>query len=92
MSDELDRVTERIKQATPGLLDHAPAASDLARPQPLEPGARVFDSISGLEARVTRVLRGANPTSPAVLVELANGEAAIRRPDQLIRRGAAPST
>lgn len=97
MSDELSRVTERVRQNR----TQRQTDADVTRGQQATPasralgmvvaGDRVFDSISGRYGVVFSTADFTQPVLAAVTVQLADDTIVTRRPADLVLRPAPPT-
>lgn len=96
MSDDLSRVTERVRQnRTQRQTDADAMRGQQATAATREPGTfvagdRVFDSVSGLEGEVVRTVESGGVVSATVAVRLADGLSVMRRPFELVWRPRPP--
>lgn len=97
MTDELSRVTERVRQNRTA----RQATADDSRGQQTTPasradglflaGDRVFDLLSGIEGEVVRLTDHSGALSSSVTIRLDNGDSATRLPFQLLWRPKPPT-
>lgn len=97
MSDELSRVTERVRQnRTQRQTDADATRGQEATPATRPPGMfvagdRVFDTVAGIEGEVVRTVDHGGALSSTVVVRLADGLSAMRLPIQLVLRPTPPT-
>lgn len=97
MSDELSRVTERVRQnraqrqANLDATGAQQATPATAAPGMLVAGAKVFDSQSGLYGDVVSVGDLSRPLLASASVRLADDSVVTRRPVDLVLRPAPPT-
>ena len=96
MADDVNTVTERLKQKRVPQAGKASAASQSGTTSPILraagflKGDRVFDTVKGVEGTVIDAARSASTGVTAILVLLVDGSSVPRHPSELIKRPALP--